>query len=118
VSAVVLSPKPDGGHPLIDQPGILSRTDVIGVIRSAREHEVVQRAATALQPLKQARPSRFEQFELHRPAGLLLNYDGSLADATTAHQLADPDLDQITASKLAVDAKIEQRSISEPMLLL
>ena len=87
MGAVVLSPKPDGGHPLIDQPGILSGTDVIGVIRSAREHEVVQRAAAALQPLKQARSSRFKQLArilygmardgLFLPAAIKVNKGGT-----------------------------------------
>jgi hypothetical protein len=55
---------------------------------------------------------------LDRPAGLQLSYDGSLADATTAHKITDPDLDQITAAQLTVDRKIEQSPISEPVLLL
>lgn len=61
--------------------------------------------------------SSFEQRELQWPAGLLLNYDDSLADATAAYQLADPDFDQITASQLSVERKNEQRSISKPVLL-
>lgn len=69
--------------------------------RSAREHKVVQRPASTLQPLKQARPRRFEQLELHGPASLLLDDDGSLPNATTAYQLADPDFDEITAAQLA-----------------
>ena len=117
VSSVVLSSKADGSHPLVNEPSILSRADVVGTVCSARKDEVVQRTAAALQPFQQARPRGFEQFELNGPAGLLLDDYGSLPDATAAYQIADPYLHQVTATQLAVDCKIEQRAISKPSLL-
>jgi hypothetical protein len=52
--AVILSPKADAGHPLINQSGILPRAQVIGMIDAAGEDIVAQGTATTLQPGEQA----------------------------------------------------------------
>ena len=51
--------------------------------------------------------------ELHRSTGLLLDVSGSVADLSPAHHIADLQLDEITAAKFAVDAKVKQRAVSQ-----
>jgi hypothetical protein len=51
-------------------------------------------------------------------ASLLLNDERSLTDAGTTYELLDLDLHEIATPKLAVDRKVEERAITEAMLLL
>jgi hypothetical protein len=76
---------------------------MISVVRPAWKDEIVQRTASTLQPLEQARSCWFKQFKLNRPSGLLLDDDGALSHTGTAHELADPDLHEIAATQLTVD---------------
>jgi hypothetical protein len=41
-----------------------------------------------------------------------LNYDSSRANPAAADQVADPDLDDVTPARLAVDREIEHRAIA------
>ena len=82
------------------------------MVSTPREGEVVDRAPSALQPSQDARPSRFQQLELHRPAGLLLHHDCACADLATANEITDPNLHHIATAQLAVDGKIEQCPIA------
>jgi hypothetical protein len=91
---------------------------MIGVVRPVWKDEVVEGAAPALQPVEQACPRRFKQFELNRPASLLLDDDGALADTGATDELADTDSDQIAATQLAVDRQVEEGPVSTAMLLL
>ena len=82
------------------------------MIVSAREGVILKRATAALQPGQDARPRRFEQFELHGPARLLLHHDGAGADMATANEITDPNFHHIATAQLAVDGQVEQRSIT------
>jgi hypothetical protein len=90
----------------------LAGTEVTHIIDPAWEHEIEDRSAAALQPSFQAPTCLSHDFELYRPAGLLLDNRRPVADLTTAHDVANPELDEITAAQLAVDRQIEQRSIA------
>ena len=82
-----------------------------GVIDPAREREVVERPASALQISEKAASGILEKFELHRSAGLLLDDHCTGPDPASADQIADPNLDKIAAAQLAVDGKIEERTV-------
>jgi len=52
------------------------------------------------------------------PAGLLLDDRRSVADLAAAENVANLKLDEIAATQLAVDRQIEQRSISDALVLI
>jgi len=73
--SVVFWAQSDPGHPLINKSSILPSADMIGVIGPARKDELVKRAASAFEPGQNAAAGRLKEFELNRPAGLLLDDD-------------------------------------------
>jgi hypothetical protein len=100
------------------EPGVLSRTHVGHVIVAAWKDEVVQRAAPPLQPCAHRLPSRVHEFELNRPLGFLLNDEGTVTDTPACDDISNSYPDNITAAQLAIDRKIEQRSVAQsPMLI-
>jgi hypothetical protein len=56
--------------------------------------------------------------ELHRPAGLALEDHCSAANTITGCYVGYLQTDQVTASQLAVQGKIEERQIPQPLLYL
>ena len=78
------------------------------MIGSAREGVVIKRARAALQPSQHARPRRFEQLELHRPACLLLDDHRTRPDTATADEVTDANLHHIATVQLAIDGQVEQ----------
>lgn len=52
-----------------------------------------------------AGPCRLKEFELHRPAGLLLHNDRTGSDAAAANQIPDANLHHVAAAELAVMAR-------------
>jgi hypothetical protein len=88
------------------------------VINPAWMDEIEDRATAALEPGSQA-PSRLSHYlELHWPASLQLDDSGAVANLPTAHDISDLDLDEITATQLAVDCQIKQRSVPQSSLLV
>ena len=75
VRPVVLRPQSDSGHPLSDEPGILPRADMIGVIDPARKSELVNSPTSAFKSDQNAPAGGFEELELNRPPSLLLDDD-------------------------------------------
>jgi hypothetical protein len=57
-------------------------------------------------------------FELHWPAGFLLDHGGTIAKGSTADQIANPNFDDFAATQFAVDGEIEQGTISQPLMLV
>jgi hypothetical protein len=55
---------------------------------------------------------------LNWPAGLLLNSRCAIADFAAADDIANLELDEITATQLAVDRQIEQRSITKAFMFV
>jgi hypothetical protein len=55
---------------------------------------------------------------LHRPIGLLLDDDRSVANILPGDNVANLDLHQIAAAELAVDGKIKERLVSQPALAI
>ena len=54
-----------------------------------------------------------EQLEVDLPARLPLRDGGSRSHGTAADELSDPDFHHVTASQLAVDGQVEQRTVAE-----
>jgi hypothetical protein len=50
MGAIVVSTQSDPSHPFVDEPGILSRADMIGMINPAREGVVVESASSTFEP--------------------------------------------------------------------
>lgn len=96
----------------------MSGTKVAHVVDSAREDEIENRAATALQPRLKAHACFCHDFKLNRSAGLLLRNRRTIADVTTANDIANSELDEITTTQLAVDRQIEQHSITQPLVFV
>jgi hypothetical protein len=49
---------------------------------------------------------------------LLLDDHSAISNATTGHEVTDANFDEIAAAKFAVDRKVKQRPISQPMLAI
>ncbi len=118
VRPVILPMQPNARHPLVHEPGVLPSADVSRMVDPAREGEVVERAAPTLKPSKDACAGRFKKLELNGPASLTLDDDGPGADLPATDEIADPDLHDVAAAQFAVDRQIEQRSVSDPSLLV
>lgn len=77
------------------------------MIGSAREGIILQGASPQFQPSEQAGASIVHQFELNGPPGLLLDDDRPRPNFTVTNDIADLDLHQVTATKLAVNGEIK-----------
>ncbi len=86
------------------------------MVGPARKCIILQRTATALQPSEDTTASRLEQLKLHRLAGLLWDDDRASSNDAARHKVANPNLDDVAAPKLAVDGEVRQRAISQSAL--
>jgi len=83
-------------------------------IDAAREEIFVHGPTTPLQPGNQSGAHVCGNFELNRSVGLLLDNSRSVADVSPSYDVADPDLDQVTASQFTVDSEIEEGLVPQP----
>ena len=116
MGAIILAPKSDCSHPLIDEPSVLARAEVAIAFGAARKCKIVKRAAAALQPSQKASASRLKQFELDGSPCLLLNDHSACSDTTAGHEIADAYLHQITSSKFAIDREVEESPVPQATL--
>jgi hypothetical protein len=63
-------------------------------------------------------PSVRKQFELNRPTGFLLHHDGARSDLPSVADIANFHSYKVTATELAVDRKVKQRSIAQAPVLI
>ena len=91
------------GHPFVDQARVLPSAHVAGVIDAARERIVFDGTSSAFKPSLKAGSDVAGNLELDRPSRLLLNDDCASTNLWPSDDIADPDLDQVTAGELAVD---------------
>lgn len=103
VCPILLWTQSDCAHSLIDQARVLPRAHVACVINPARERIVVDRATASIKPSQKAGSNIAGDFELNRSSRLLLHNDRTSPDLRSGYDIANPDLDQVTAAKLAVD---------------
>jgi hypothetical protein len=85
---------------------------MIGVIDPARKDELVQRAASVLEPGQNAAAGGFKEFKLNEPAGLLLDDDRAGSNPTAADKVADLDLHDVTPTQFAIYSKIEHCAVA------
>jgi hypothetical protein len=91
---------------------------VARVIDPAREDIVLNRAATPFEPGQKASSHVARDLELDGATGLLLNNDRSSSDIRPRDDIANPNLHQVAAAKLAVDRKIEQGTVTNATLAI
>ncbi|MGI0524051.1 hypothetical protein ABY43_07265 [Rhizobium giardinii] len=85
-----------------------------GVAHSARKGKVIDCSSPSLKPSKQTCPDFGRNLELHGASSLLLDDHRASSYFVARDEGSDFDLHQIAAAELAVDGKIEQRTISHP----
>ena len=118
VSTVILGLEADADDPLANEAGILPRAHVPHIVVTAWEDEIVQCAATALEPSEQGLAGRLDKLELHGSFRLLLHHDRAIPNATAGNDVANADLDHIATAQLAVDREVEKRSIPQAPVLV
>jgi hypothetical protein len=111
---VILPTKPDRRHPLIDQPGVLSSAEMISVVDATGKGIVIDCSSPSLKPGEQTSSDLGRNFELHGSSGLLLDDHRTSSNFMTRDESPDFHFYQIAAKELAVDGKIEKRTISHP----
>jgi len=116
MSSVVLTPQPNGRHPLVNQPGILWSAEVIGVVDSTGKRIVIDSSSPTLKPGKQACPDLGRNLELNWTSSFLLDDHGTSTNFLACDERPNFDLDEIATSELAVDSEIEQRAVSHSSL--
>ena len=108
----------DCRHPLMEQSSVLARAQVAEIIYATGKDEIARRATAPGEPGRQAISCFGHDFELNRPAGLLLDHCGAISKRSATDQIANPHFDKVTATKLAVDREIEQGTIPDPLVLV
>ena len=116
--AVFGATQADGINPFVHEPGILSRAEVDRTVDTAWEGVVLSVATPTFEPRQQARPHIACNLELNGTTGLLLDNDRASSYLRSRNHIANPDLDQITAAKLAVDCQIEQGAVPNASLAI
>ena len=87
--AILLTPQTNSRHPFVDEPGILTCAEVIGMVNPAWEHVVSMGAATTIEPSQQASSRIRKHLELNGATCLLLHYEGACANLSAANQIAN-----------------------------
>lgn len=113
VGAILLRRQADSRHPLIDEPCVSAGAQVTIRSNPTWEGKVIDRFAASFEPGEQAGPCVGSDFKLNGSTRLLLDHHRSGPDDRSSHQGADLDLQQVAASKLAVDRQIEEGSVSQ-----
>ena len=80
--------------------------------------KITNRATPPGEPGHQAIACLGHDFELHWPAGLLLDHCGPISQRSAADQIANPHLDEVAPPQLAVDREVKQDSISNTFVLI
>ena len=88
------------------------------MVDPARKRILIDRSSTSFKPGKKAGSHVTRNLKLDRPPRLLLNDDRSRLYLQSGYHIANPDLDEVTAAKLAVDREIEQGSVPDASLAI
>ena len=118
VRAIIFAWQADARHPLIHEASVLAGAHMSRMIGAAWEGIILQGSAPQLQPPEQTSASIVHQFELDRSPGLLLNDNRPRPNFPVTNDVANLDLHQVAATKLAVDRKVEKRPIPGPPMLI
>src|SRR5258708_6201262 len=106
MGSVILRTQSDPGHPLVNKSSILPSADMIGVIDTAREDELVKRAASAFEPGQNAAAGGLKELELNGPAGLLLADGRAGPNPTAPYKGPHLDLHQRTPRPVHISSRV------------
>jgi hypothetical protein len=82
------------------------------VVDPARENEVLMLSASAANPGAETLARIRHDFELHWLARLLLYHRRAISNCGSTKEISDLHLDEVAATKLAVDRQIKERPVS------
>jgi hypothetical protein len=99
-------------HPSMDDAGVLPRREMRLRLEAAREKISTTPGVEHGQPVSDGGADLLRDLELHRPAGLLLDYRRSIANSPAGEHIIDPQPDEVAAPELAVYRQIEHREIA------
>src|SRR5512141_2631833 len=99
--------EPDAADPLGDKAGILAGCYASGRSAMAGEQELARPFASGLLIIVDRLAGLLAQFKSDGPPGFLLPNYCAIRGVSTSGDVLDPDDDDITATKLAVDCQIE-----------
>jgi hypothetical protein len=97
MSSVFLRLKANAGDPLPDETGILPCDYMAHIVVSRWKNEVIEGAASPLEPSEQRLTGGLYELELHWPLGLLLYDHGTISDTAASGDVADAYLDYVAA---------------------
>ena len=118
VSAILLRTEADRADPFVNQTRVLPCAHVACVINPARECIILDRASAPFERGQKAGSHIAGDLELDGTTGLLLDDDRASPDLCSGDHIANPDLDQVAAAKLAVDCQIEQCPVPNTSLAI
>lgn len=108
----------DGADPSVHDAGVLPGR-YMGRVMSPTREEVLLRLEIGLgNPCGDGIPGLFRQFKLYRPLSFALHDHCPWLNLTAMDDIANPEIDQIAAAQLAIDGEIEERQISNAMVVL
>ena len=115
VGAVVRRVQRDHRHPAVDQPGILPAGQVGRLAHPACERKSLGPELGVRDPGGDRFPGLVGRLELHRLLCLVLEDDGAVRHRAAVGDVADAQRDQVAAAQLAVDRKVEQGEVAQPL---
>jgi hypothetical protein len=111
--------EPDGGKPLVYDPGILASRNMRRFRLTIGEQIVLGLQIRLFDPCRDRGSRRLGQFESHRLLGLSLNdHRSGHYLAPSVHHIPNPQVCEITATQLAVDCQVEQGQVEDLMFIM
>ena len=118
MSAIDRRIKSDGGNPLVYDPGILASRNMRRSRLTTGEQILLRLQIRLFDPCRDCGPRRLGQFELHRLLGLPLHDHRSGHYLTGVRHVPNPQIDEITATQLAVDCQVEHGQIADLVFIM
>jgi len=103
VGTIFLSPEANCFNPFIDQSSVLARAEMARIVNPAREYKILNSTPSKFQLCEQAFTGILGNLKLHGSPSLALSDSRARSDLWSAYQVANLQLNEITASELAID---------------
>ena len=98
-------------NPAMDDPSVLARRNVGFLVDPAWKKKASITDFEYRQSILDRRPSLLRQFELDRPAGLLLDDRCAVAQSAADAHIVDLQTDEVAPPQFAVDRQVEHREV-------
>ena len=85
MGAVVINTETCSRDPLVNEPRVSPGAQLIGAVNAAAKDELVETAATPLEPSQDRRPSWLKKFELDRSFRFFLNDHAPVANSAAGN---------------------------------